>query len=100
MTTTFQAWLDEPCRHAFLPEDCPICLGAVEDRAVSRPAYETEYGTDYHLSPNCPNLLFGQQRVVDRGGNPAPIEQVSEDLVKHRKSLCSHCKPGSKHNPR
>jgi hypothetical protein len=92
--------LDEPCTHGFLPEECPVCEGQLRPRPSTRMVYSTEYGKVYHFTADCPALQFGQQSVLERGGTPAPIELVSEDSVKHDKSPCPRCKPGSKHNPR
>lgn len=89
----------EPCdRH--LLDNCPICGSNPEPRRASDMVYVTEYGKEYHYRPDCPRLEYGQQLVIERGGTPSPIEMVAEDSVKYRLSPCSHCKPGSKHNPR
>lgn len=92
--------LDEPCKHGFLPDDCPVCKGQLESRILSDGVYITEYGNVYHYRTDCPALQVGQQKVAESGGTPAPIELMSEDSVKFDRAPCSRCKPGSKHNPR
>jgi len=47
----------------------------------------------YHFSMQCQSLEFGQKKVSERGGNPAPIEQVAEDSVKNDRPPCNQCKP-------
>lgn len=86
--------LEEMCKHGFpTPVDCPICKGQVEKPKPSKMVYVTEYGEVYHYSMNCHALEIGHERVRERGGTPAPIEQVPEASVVNDRPACTQCRP-------
>lgn len=89
--------LEEMCRHGFqTPFDCPVCKGTVENKSSGNFVFQTEGGSVYHYSETCHSLVFGQQMVEERGGNPAPIERVAEDSAKLERPPCPKCRPKKK----
>jgi hypothetical protein len=85
---------EEMCKHGFpTPAGCPICKGKVEEYQPSRMVYVTEYGESYHFIPTCHALVYGQDLVRQRGGNPSPIETIAEEAAKNRYSRCIQCAP-------
>lgn len=90
MATDWRA--EEMCPHGEqTPADCKVCEGRLPDRKISETVYITAGGVYWHRKANCHILEFGQSKVLERGGNPAPIEAVSLDSVKYDREPCHVC---------
>lgn len=57
------------CKHRIAEGQCPICNGKGS-------VYITGGGTRFHRNPSCSSLAKGQEKVIERGGDPLPIEGV------------------------
>lgn len=88
---------EEPCKHYLgTPSECPICSKEGGEQFLSPTVWASLGGKDYHITPQCSRLEFGQQLVEERGGTPAPIESMPEHIAKLDYSPCPVCFPESK----
>ena len=75
------------CKHRIVEGQCPICKGRGS-------VYITGGGTRFHRTPSCPSLAKGQEKVLERGGDPMPIEGVVVRSIKLlSRDACRTCFP-------
>lgn len=76
-----------PCKHRIAAGQCPLCRG----KGV---VYITGGGMAFHRRIDCPSLAMGQRKVLQRGGQPMPIEGVVVRSLKLiARDACRTCFP-------
>lgn len=75
------------CKHRIVEGQCPICNGRGS-------VYITGGGTRFHKTSACPSLVKGQEKVLERGGDPMPVEGVVVRSIKLlSRDACRTCFP-------
>lgn len=75
------------CKHRIVEGQCPLCAGRGS-------VYITGGGTRFHRAPSCPSLVKGQEKVLERGGDPMPVEGVVVRSIKLlSRDACRTCFP-------
>lgn len=54
--------------------------------------YATRSGATFHSDPDCSALRFGWARVIDEGGHPSRLQQLTKTQVAQRRlAACQRC---------